>query len=157
MARLVGLGVWAVQFFLVLTIIYNQFIPSDSVIYSGTQQDHHGHKETTQLYSYRTIVNFNGFCFVSPPRGMMPGLRASSRSSEGTLVTTSNTDRRHSTSTKFDTITCILINMLARSGDVQPNPGPSTKCIKGNIIKPNSTSAINCDQCLSLTRFRRYL
>ena len=46
--------------------------------------------------------------------------------------------------------------MLARSGDIQPNPGPSTKCINRNINRSNKISAKICDQCLTVTRFRHY-
>ena len=86
----------------------------------------------------------------------MPCSRASSRANEGSLVTTSNIDRRYSTSNKYDTITYILINILARLGDIQPNPGPSVKCTKRTLNRSNKCSAKLCNQCLTLTSFRRF-
>ena len=118
MARVVGVGIGAVQLLLVLSILYNQLVTSDSAKHKGTQQDYQGTTEITQLYSYRTLVNFNGFYFVSSAKGTEGFLRISRK---GTTVTGSalgNIDRRQITSTKYDTITCILINMLARSGYV---------------------------------------
>ena len=46
--------------------------------------------------------------------------------------------------------------MLARSGDIQPNPGPSVKCTKRTINRTNKSSAKICNHCSTLTSFRRF-
>ena len=73
----------------------------------------------------------------------------------GVKVALNNGDRYRNTS-GYGTFTYILINLLARSGDIEPNPGPSNKCNKRNINRANKVSAVNCESCNTVTRLRRF-
>merc|ERR1739842_68341 len=59
---------------------------------------------------------------------------------------------RH-TSAKYGPLTHILINTLARSGDISTNPGPTSKCIN----RKNHGRKKQCSKCNSVTKFRRFL
>ena len=80
----IGWGIGALQVFFVCSLLLKQIVPTPTSEYTGTQQDYYGNSETTHLYSYRTLQNFNGFAFVSTQQqvgGAWAG--ASSRASLG--------------------------------------------------------------------------
>ena len=77
-------------------------------------------------------------------------------SSIGTQQLSLDNDDRYRNTSSYGTFTYIIINLLARSGDIEPNPGPSNKYNKRNINRANKVSAINCDSCDTVTKLRRF-
>ena len=139
------------QVLIITTILYKQIIPTPTSEFTGTYQDYFETIEPTQLYSYRKLQNFSGvYYFVRS----VSTFSVRGASSVGEQVALNNDDRYRNTS-GYGTFSYILINLLARSGDIEPNPGPSNKCNKRNINRANevSTSAVNCEKCHTVTMF----
>ena len=59
-----GVGCSVLQILLILTSLHSILSPRNIAAHRQAQQVHHGPTGTTHLYSYRTLINFNGFNFV---------------------------------------------------------------------------------------------
>ena len=80
-------------------------------------QDQHEQTSGTQLLSYYKLQGFNGYCFIQ--HGILAGKRAtgSARTSQPPRITLLNRQ-------KLGHLTQIIIIALAKSGNVETNPGP---------------------------------
>lgn len=143
-----GVGVISVlKFFIVCTLIKGYYTHSNNPGHRYYDREHHDYSDTTQLLSFRTLHNFNGYFLIEGFESVGDNMRAGLRP-------------RYDTTRKYVTIlqntgnsgflNKLFITMLARCGDINPNPGPDQ-----SVIKRKYTHKYACSVCSAGINARR--
>ena len=127
-----GVGVFFVLKTIVfITLVKGFYTQNNTTGHSYYDQNHHDYSETTQLISFRTLHNFNGYFLLES----FESLGGKARSGIGPRP---HTSRKFvsaiQSASKSGVLNQLIIAMLARCGDINPNPGPYQSVQKRKYI-----------------------
>ena len=117
--------------FVFITLVKGFYTQNNSTGHSYYDKDHHDYSETSQLISFRTLHNFNGYFLLES----FESLGGKARSGIGPRP---HTSRKFvsviQSASKNGVLNQLIIAMLARCGDINPNPGPYQSVQKRKYI-----------------------